>query len=1000
MFQPLRPAHERRPGTPPRLWRFGLSIFGLALTLGGTVAVVGQDVVPPGAPPPPLPGVKLDVPAEPMPAPQLNAAPMNDPAAEGEEVLTRGPLHEAFAQPMNIGREAPPLVEKQPPAAIEELPPDEKPEGDNVMWIPGYWAWDDDRNDFLWVSGVYRDVPPNQAWVAGYWSQVAGGYQWVPGFWTAQKADEVEFLPEPPASLDEGPTTAQPSDNHFWVVGNWRHVNNRYAWTPGYWTAAQPGWIWSPAYYSWSPYGYCYTGGFWDYTLAQRGCAFAPVYFGPRYFARPYAYTPGIVLRTNFLTVHLWSRPRYNHYYFGDYYGGGFVNAGYRPWFSPVVANRPCYDPLFTYYSWQGRRGDPNWSNVVRQRHDYLVANAGYRPPHTYAAMRDLARDPRVQQNITNVNIINSRNTDIDIVNANGRGRGPGRGDREFGKFDGDLTSLQVQNAAFADNIDRVARQVRDVPNAPVKFEKVDAQARERYSRQATDFRDMAVQRQKFDAAAIAAASRPGNAKAGGTVDPTPGKGGPNVAVDGGTKMKFQPVRPTRDGRNPVTVAKPDADDGLPGRNPNRDPNDRGPNGGRNPLGDVGKAADPDGPLMPGRNNPLDGKNPDRGVGKNPDVTGGKNPTDSRVGRDRPDPLDIPGKNPNMGKGRPRTDDVVRPGGSTPDVTDVIPGKNPTTRDVPDPTFPGRNPNPNADNPFPGTRKIGDLPPNGKTPNVDPTPGANPMNPNADNPFPGTRKIGDLPPNGTTPNVDPTPGKNPRNMNTDNPFPGTRKIGDLPTGPFPGNTVQGRDSTNKDTPRPPRVDTPRNNPNVTPGIDLPKANPNPTPRPPELRNNPTPRGNLNPGGNPVPVPRMTPGAAPKAGPKANVAPSPVNPGGGNPGVVPGAGGGKGKGADLFRPQPRIEDPTPRVNPMPKMDRRETRPVSAPVIDRPEPKIERPAPRIEKPTPPPRVERAAPPKVDRPAPTPRAERPAGNAADRPAFRGEKPGRNPGEDKKKK
>lgn len=33
------------------------------------------------------------------------------------------------------------------------LPPDQKPEGDDVAWIPGYWAWDDERNDFLWVSG-------------------------------------------------------------------------------------------------------------------------------------------------------------------------------------------------------------------------------------------------------------------------------------------------------------------------------------------------------------------------------------------------------------------------------------------------------------------------------------------------------------------------------------------------------------------------------------------------------------------------------------------------------------------------------------------------------------------------------------------------------------------------------------------------------------------------------------------------------------------------------
>src|SRR5688500_1798104 len=68
---------------------------------------------------------------------------------KGVEVQARGPIHEGFASPTT---EPKPTqgVPKQPPPPMEEMPPDERPEGD-VMWVGGYWAWDDDRSDFLWV---------------------------------------------------------------------------------------------------------------------------------------------------------------------------------------------------------------------------------------------------------------------------------------------------------------------------------------------------------------------------------------------------------------------------------------------------------------------------------------------------------------------------------------------------------------------------------------------------------------------------------------------------------------------------------------------------------------------------------------------------------------------------------------------------------------------------------------------------------------------------------
>src|SRR5947209_7387217 len=86
-------------------------------------------------------------------------------APNGVEVLTHGPVHEAYAEPTDPTPRPTPVVPQQPPEPVPELPPDTRPEGANVSWIPGYWAWDDESNGFLWVSGFWRDEPPGQRWV-------------------------------------------------------------------------------------------------------------------------------------------------------------------------------------------------------------------------------------------------------------------------------------------------------------------------------------------------------------------------------------------------------------------------------------------------------------------------------------------------------------------------------------------------------------------------------------------------------------------------------------------------------------------------------------------------------------------------------------------------------------------------------------------------------------------------------------------------------------------
>ena len=55
--------------------------------------------------------------------------------------------------------------------APPELPVYEQPEcpGDDYIWTPGYWAYEDD--DYYWVPGVWVEAPET-------------GYLWTPNYWS------------------------------------------------------------------------------------------------------------------------------------------------------------------------------------------------------------------------------------------------------------------------------------------------------------------------------------------------------------------------------------------------------------------------------------------------------------------------------------------------------------------------------------------------------------------------------------------------------------------------------------------------------------------------------------------------------------------------------------------------------------------------------------------------------------------------------------------------
>lgn len=306
----------------------------------------------------------------------------------GAETLTRGPLHEAFAEQLNFNAQAGLTVPKSPPEPVDEVPPDVQPDGNNVQWIPGYWAWEDDRDDFIWVSGVWRDIPPDRQWVPGYWAEVDRGYQWIAGFWTAAGANDVVYLPYPPNSLERGPTSPQPSVNHYWVSGCWQHSDQRYRWRPGYWVGHRNDWIWTPDHYVWTPRGAVYVRGYWDYPLARRGVAFAPIYFHQHIYRQAhYRYSPSVVINVSHLLLDLFVQPHHHHYYWGDYYGDRYRRAGYQPNFA--FHGRTGFDPLFTYQNIHQRQQGIDFDSRVREWHADREHDESHRPPRTFKEQQE-----------------------------------------------------------------------------------------------------------------------------------------------------------------------------------------------------------------------------------------------------------------------------------------------------------------------------------------------------------------------------------------------------------------------------------------------------------------------------------------------------------------------------------------------------------------------------------------------------------------------------------
>jgi hypothetical protein len=59
--------------------------------------------------------------------------------------------------------------------------------GEGYIWTPGYWAWDDEYDDYYWVPGTWVLAPEvGFFWTPPYWAWVDGAYVFYDGYWGPQ----------------------------------------------------------------------------------------------------------------------------------------------------------------------------------------------------------------------------------------------------------------------------------------------------------------------------------------------------------------------------------------------------------------------------------------------------------------------------------------------------------------------------------------------------------------------------------------------------------------------------------------------------------------------------------------------------------------------------------------------------------------------------------------------------------------------------------------------
>jgi len=334
----------------------------------------------------------------------------------GYQVLLAGPVHEALLMRTELthGSLEPVLVPQAPPEAIEEQPASTgdansetfvpKFAGKDVQWISGYWFWLDAAHRYVWVSGLYRAVPPGREWIAGSWMESRGGYRWRSGYWAEASQGQLANQPHnlsatpPPALRVDSPTLPPPTANSFWIRGYWQLVHTgadsapvdrapptseaTYTWQPGYWATHSPQWIWQPAHIAETEAGFLFVSGYWDFEPHFRGQAFACVVLDQTQ-ASPISYQPRYPLSRPAATLlHLFVKEGQRHYFYGDYYHQRQLEHGYQAWYelgqSTLAASESS--PLLSFYRWRYALAGIDLVASLQRFADHFRAGPSIRP--------------------------------------------------------------------------------------------------------------------------------------------------------------------------------------------------------------------------------------------------------------------------------------------------------------------------------------------------------------------------------------------------------------------------------------------------------------------------------------------------------------------------------------------------------------------------------------------------------------------------------------------
>ncbi len=185
------------------------------------------------------------------------------------------PIHEAFVPKFSDPLPLTIIAKDPPPPLNETIAPHILYE--DGIWIPGYWAYLDEANDFAWICGVWRRPPPGQYWISGSWEHSNQGWIWARGFWSPLPLEQLQYIAKaPPASISDN-IPLSPGSSYFWAPGYWNYSagTQNYSWLTGKWEPSNPDWILAPATYIWRPNGFIFVPAYWDLPLEERGSAYS-----------------------------------------------------------------------------------------------------------------------------------------------------------------------------------------------------------------------------------------------------------------------------------------------------------------------------------------------------------------------------------------------------------------------------------------------------------------------------------------------------------------------------------------------------------------------------------------------------------------------------------------------------------------------------------------------------------------------------------------------------